>query len=444
MRVTRLKAENFQGLKMVEVRVGPDLTEIEIGGKNAQGKSSLLNALETLLAGAKSAPKRPVRNGAEKAVIEGEILSADGQTKLHLKKTITEAGNTTFTVSDATGTLRSPQALMDKLLGEGGVITLEPLEFIQQKPKDQFKTLKSLAGIDFTDLEEEHKRVYEERTGFNAVRDQLKARGTSIRQELGDVEIPESEVDVSALEQELEDASAYTAKLTSLRAAVSNVESSIENSKRRIEALRRELADAEEHHTELEMRHVSATDELNALPDPASSRTSAEIREALAEAREQNALFHKGRALVELREQHAANEVKRVGAETRLDEIAAEKARRIAEAKFPVPGLTLGDDETVLYNGTPLADCCTAEQIRVSVAVGLAMQGALKIVRLTNGSLLDDDNRRIIREACEAAGAQEWVEIVGTGGPTTIVIEAGMVVDKDQLLLEEADAESAG
>ena len=71
--ILRMQATNFMRLKTVEIT--PDGNVVTISGRNAQGKSSVLNALTAALGGTNSNNlPRPVRDGEESA----EILGARG------------------------------------------------------------------------------------------------------------------------------------------------------------------------------------------------------------------------------------------------------------------------------------------------------------------------------------------------------------------------------
>jgi len=72
MRVISLRAENFKRLQAVEIH--PDGAVIEVRGRNGQGKSSLLDSICAALGGADVAPKKPIREGADRAEI---VVDAD-------------------------------------------------------------------------------------------------------------------------------------------------------------------------------------------------------------------------------------------------------------------------------------------------------------------------------------------------------------------------------
>ncbi len=109
-----------------------------------------------------------------------------------------------------------------------------------------------------------------------------------------------------------------------------------------------------------------------------------------------------------------------------IKEVDATKAELVAGATFPVPGIGF-DENGVTYNGIPFDQSSTAEQIRVSMAVGLAMNPKLKIVLIRDGSHLDEDSLAQVAQMAEDAAAQVWIERVGDGDEGAIIIEDGEV-----------------
>jgi hypothetical protein len=61
--------------------------------------------------------------------------------------------------------------------------------------------------------------------------------------------------------------------------------------------------------------------------------------------------------------------------------------------------------------------------------MAMALNPKIKVLRITDGSLLDKDNLQVIREMVEAQDYQLWLERVATDGRVGIVIEDGMVLE---------------
>jgi hypothetical protein len=110
-----------------------------------------------------------------------------------------------------------------------------------------------------------------------------------------------------------------------------------------------------------------------------------------------------------------------------IEAIDQKKADAIAAARMPVPGLGFGADGVVTLNGLPLDQASAAERLRVSVAIGLAMNPRLRVLLIRDASLLDRESMRQVAEMAKAAGAQLWVERVEVDDQTTVLIEDGQV-----------------
>lgn len=103
----------------------------------------------------------------------------------------------------------------------------------------------------------------------------------------------------------------------------------------------------------------------------------------------------------------------------------------MAQAEFPVDGLGF-DDSGVTYQGVPFAQASAAEQLRVSVAIAMALNPTVRVIRIADGSLLDSENVALIGEMAADRGYQVWLETVrdaGADGPG-IVIEDGQVAEQ--------------
>ena len=98
-------------------------------------------------------------------------------------------------------------------------------------------------------------------------------------------------------------------------------------------------------------------------------------------------------------------------------------------AEMPVAGLGF-DESGVTFGGVPFGQASSAEQIRVSLAMAMALNPTLRVIRIMDGSLLDADSMAAIRAAAEEHDVQVWIEVVGDGDgdPATIVIDDGEIV----------------
>jgi hypothetical protein len=115
-----------------------------------------------------------------------------------------------------------------------------------------------------------------------------------------------------------------------------------------------------------------------------------------------------------------------------------EKKEAMAKAKMPVPGLGFGDG-VVTFNDVPLEQSSTAEQLRVSVAIAMAANPKLRVLRIMEGSLLDEDSLAMIAQMAAAQDYQVWVEQVDSTGKVGVVISEGKVVADHQGVVPTSD-----
>jgi hypothetical protein len=102
------------------------------------------------------------------------------------------------------------------------------------------------------------------------------------------------------------------------------------------------------------------------------------------------------------------------------------KAEAIAAANMPVPGLGFGDG-VVLLAGVPFEQASDAERLRASVAIAMAANPKLRVIRIRDGSLLDEDAMKLLAEMADKHDMQVWIERVDSSGAVGFVLEDGHV-----------------
>jgi DNA repair exonuclease SbcCD ATPase subunit len=103
-----------------------------------------------------------------------------------------------------------------------------------------------------------------------------------------------------------------------------------------------------------------------------------------------------------------------------------EKLTAIKSAKMPLDELGFGDGY-ITYDGLPFDQASDAEQLRVSAAIAMAGNPKLKVIRIRDGSLLDEDSLQMLANMARERGYQVWIERVDSSGKVGIVMEDGMV-----------------
>ncbi len=426
MKIVKLVAENVK--RIVAVEITPDGHVVVVGGANAAGKTSVLDALMYAIAGKSLIPDEPLRRGQKKGHV---TIKLDGDNPLTIKRTFTAKGTTSLKVTTADGsTPASPQALLDSLCGR---IAFDPLEFTRLSPAKQAETLRGLVGLNFTEHDAKRLKVFAERTIIN--RD---VRSTEAKLDVAPRhdDTPEEEVSVVSLTHDLEEAQdanrAKGAAEEQVRCAEQHVAQVANRSKvvvTAIEDLKRQIAKHNLELTQLGKERDEVEQRVSELSETAAAFTTVECQPILNRIAKSDEVNSKIR-------QNA--ERKRLAAELnsfcgkadylteQLDELDASKQRDLESADWPIEGLGFGDDG-VTFSGLPFEQASSAEQLRTSVAVGMAGHPELRVMLIRDGSLLDEDNFAMIGTMAAEADFQLWIERVGEGAECSVIIEDGMV-----------------
>lgn len=422
MKIVRLEAANVKRIRAVAIR--PDGAIVTVAGRNAQGKSSCLDAIQYALAGGRSLPPRVIRDGETEAHV---ILELDD---LVVERRWTGNDRSYLEVRDKDGLKhRSPQALLDKLVGE---LSFDPLAFTRLPPKLQAEALRKLSGVDFTALERKRELLYQQRTDAN--RDVARLQAKVAGADKGE---PGEEVTIAELVAKANEAHAGKAKNERIREearrameavpaasrAVSAAQQRITDLEAQLTAARAELERASHAETAAMERAEKAEAYVQQLVDPDPTTFTAQ----LADAEKVNARRRAAKAYAQLAAEVEAAVKKAADLDEAIGAVDAEKAKLLEQAKLPVPGLSF-TSEGVLLNGVPLEQASGAEQLRVSLAMGIAANPKLKVVLIRDASLLDDRSLELVAQMAEEAGSQVWLEKVadGDGAGASVIIEDGI------------------
>lgn len=396
-KIIRLSSTNYKRLKAVEIKPDPDGNLVIVAGKNGQGKSSVLDSITAALGGvnAKTTPK-PIRDGEDRAEI---VLETEDLT---VTRRFTASGSTLTVATPDGAKFSKGQAKLDDLLGK---LSLDPLAFTQLSDRDQLATLLDLVDLPFNpaELDAERKALYDQRA-------EVGRQGKSIGDVVVDDSLPGEETSATEIIAKIREAQAVHREYAEARDAVATAEA-------KVDELKAELAN-------WEATLAGRQRDLDSLPDELPSIEDWESK--LATVEESNAAIranNDAKAHADRKNQLRAQYSDLTGQIEALDK---SKADGLAKAAFPVDGLGF-DDGGVTYQGVPFKQASSAEQLRVSLAMAIALNPSLRVIRIADGSLLDGDNLALIESMAREHDFQVWIEIVGNGDGTGVVIEDGEV-----------------
>jgi recombinational DNA repair ATPase RecF len=421
--ITNLVIDNFQRIRAVNI--SPRGRMVEIRGKNGQGKSSVLDAIECLFAGGNVLPKQPIRRGAEIARIIGHIQTEQGE--IIVTRRFTPGGSHIVAEAASGARFRSPQHFLDALFN---ALCFDPLRFASMPGPKQVEILRRAAklDVDIDALDGLNARDYEQRTDINRDAKRLRGQASGIQYPDG---LPAAPIDIGALTERLRQAGDDNALLERRRANRERAANEAAGARvtakgRRDEAerLRRQADDLDRTAAELEAHAAQIDQDLaNAEPLPAPVDT-APLAAALETAHTVNMHLDAKARRETLEAEAAALEARAQALTDAMAARTAQKVAAIAKAKMPIAGLGLGDGE-VLFNDLPFDQASQGEQITVSVAIAMAMKPEVRVVCVRDGSLLDEDSLRLLEELAEKHDFQCFVEVMDNDATTGIIIEDG-------------------
>lgn len=411
LRVVKLEVERFKRIRAVEITPDPNSSTVTIAGRNAQGKSSVIDAIWAALSGAAAvkgtSTTRPIRDGENSARVTVDLGD--------IVVTRTWSGEkTALKVESKDGAkYSSPQRMLDEMVGR---LSFDPLAFASLPAKDQQSELLGLVELPFDPavLAGQRKSAFDERTDVGRTVKQLKGQLNGFP-EIGD-DVPDEPVSVAALVAELDTARELEVSIEVANDEIATARNILAETDRAISELREKENRWLEKLEETKARLAALPDRIDIEPIRSRIDNAETINAGVRRKQErQQVLDH----LDDWREKQDA-------LTARIAELDKTREAGLAAAEFPVPGLGF-DEDGVTLDGVPFAQASAAEQLRVSVAMAMALNPKVRIIRITDGSLLDSENLALIEEMAGANGFQVWIERVDESGAVGVVIEDGEV-----------------
>lgn len=419
MHIISLSAENVKRLKAVSIKPKGNL--VQITGKNASGKTSVLDAIMWALAGKNAIDSDPIRHGATSARIKvdmGELI---------VTRVITDGGSE-LRVEAADGSqVRSPQKVLDEMLG---ALTFDPLEFTRLKPREQFEKLRAIVplDVDLDALDKANKADYEARAEYGRNIKSMKSALDSFPE--FDKDLPKEKVSAAELSAKISEAHAHNERVNKLKDLHARREGKLKEIDEDIERLEAKLAELRtERQKVIEYTLEQPPEPIDPSPLVAQLDDIARLNGLIAKREEQKLVSES------LKEAEAAY----ADYTKSMEERERQKREAVEKAKMPVPGLGFGDG-VVMFKDVPLDQASTAEQLRVSVAIAMAANPKLRVLRIMEGSLLDEDSLGMIAQMAADQDYQVWIECVDSSGKVGIVIEDGQVKGDFQSVVPQAPA----
>lgn len=417
--VVGLTVENIQKIEFADI--SPNKNMVTISGANGAGKTSLCNALRLAL-GDKAISKlikKPITDGKETASVTVDLG------KFIITRKWGKTGKSTLKIENTDGAVyKSGAELLKSMVGN---LAFDPLEFSQMPEKEQLNVLLDLIDldVDLNELDEQRSEAYETRTLVNRDIKRLEGQRDGIPRY---IDLPNELISSADVMAEFQAATKQIEDNNKLRNSLANLQEMNNQLTAKISTLKTELSKAIELQSDTEDEILIQIDDVNGLTDPDPEA----FKEKLANVEATNDKIRekqkKDKILAQIEDERLksgqfTNEIERI------DEL---KATTIANANMPIDGLSFNENG-VIFNDIPLNQVATSEALKVGCAIVIATMNqnagdSIPIIIIKDGSLLDENNMKVLEEIAIKNGVQFWIELVSTTGETGIFVEDGEVV----------------
>lgn len=413
VKINVIKLENVKRVKAVRMEPSPNGLTI-IGGRNGQGKTSVLDAIAWALGGDRFRPSKPERDGSTTPP------------KLHVKLSngliVERRGkNGSLYVTDPSGQ-KHGQRLLDSFIGE---LALDLPKFMNASSKERTQMLLRIIGVGdkLYELDKQENELYNRRHAIGQIADQ---KTKAAREMPYYPDAPKELLSPAELIKQQQEILARNGENQRKRERAAQLERDVAYQQQVVDDLRRKLAEAETKLAELEADLQIARKTAEQLVDESTEELERSIAEIDEINRKVRANLDKEKA-----EEDARYYVRQYEELTKqIEAVRTAKVDLLKGAPLPYPGLSVEDGE-LTYNGQKWDNMSHSEQLRVATAIVRALNPKCGFVLLDGLEAMDLDTLRDFGQWLEEQGLQAIATRVSSGDECTIIIEDGYVVGQE-------------
>lgn len=421
VKINQLELENVKRIKAVTLSPREDGLTI-IGGKNGQGKTSVLDAIAWALGGEKYRPSQAQR--------EGSVLPP------HLKLTLSnglvvERGgkNGALKVLDPSGR-KGGQQILNEFVEQ---LALDLPRFLQASEKDKAEILLKVIGVgdQLFELDRQATEIYNRRHAVGQIADQKAKFAREMPDYPGVPEEPVSAGDLIRQQQEILARNGENQRKRDRLKEITFEKHRIFDEIGRLEEQAKEL---KKHIFERKQAYEQvARDEEIAMKDATELRdeSTAELEENIRSIEETNRKVVANLDKFKAEEDAQSFREQYDGLTRELETVRVRRRDLLSGAALPLPGLSV-DDGKLTYHGMNWDSMSGSDQLKVATAIVRAVNPRCGFVLLDKLEQMDMDTLRDFGVWLEAEGLQVIATRVSTGGECSVIIENGMIADSEE------------
>ena len=407
VKIVSLEAQNIKRLKAVELTPAQDGLTI-IGGKNGQGKTSVLDALAYALGGEKFAPSKPKREGSvtdpviRVTLSNGFIVERSGKSG-------------TLKIKDPSGK-KSGQKILDEFIEK---LALNLPAFLAMNDKEKAKVLLQIIGVgeELFKLDSECSTLYNRRLEIGRIADQKEKFAKEMPVYPDAPKEPISAADLIAQQQEIlarnGQRQQWAADAQQIGFVIQKLTADIERTKHDLERLEAQLA-AEQ----------AKAEEAKKSPEELELESTAELEEQLRSIETINAKVRANldREKADLDAEEYRNQYN--GLTDEIERIRYQRMSLLNGAEMPLEGLSV-EDGVLTFNGQAWDNMSGSEQLKCAAAIVRKLNPKCGFVLMDKLEQMDMDTLKEFGAWLEQEGLQVLATRVSTGEECAVIIEDG-------------------
>lgn len=406
VKINSLEIENVKRIKAIKLEPTANGLTV-IGGKNNQGKTSVLDSIAWALGGDKFKPSQPTRNGSvipphlKVTLDNGLIVERSGK-------------NSSLKVIDPNGN-KGGQQLLNEFVEQ---LALDLPKFMKQTNKEKAQTLLKIIGVGdmLYTLEKEEQTLYNERHSIGVIADQKEKFAKEMQEYQGIPNEPVSAMELIKKQQEIlakngdnqrkrEQKDQYDRELAEAQIAFDNAKARLKQAEENAAIARKSAENlVDENTAELEA-NISDIESLNA-----KIRANLDKKKAEEEARGYRNQYDELTA--------------------KINETRQAKTDLLKNADLPLDDLSVEDGE-LTYQGQRWDNMSGSQQLIVSTAIVRKLNPNCGFVLLDKLEQLDTDTLKEFGAWLEQQGLQAIATRVSTGDECSIIIEDGKSLENE-------------
>lgn len=425
IKINKLEIENTKRVKAVKIEPTANGLTI-VGGKNNQGKTSVLDSIAWALGGDKYKPSDPQR--------EGSVIPPNLHIVMSNGLIVERSGkNSSLKVIDPNGN-KGGQQLLNEFVE---TLALDLPKFMQANNKAKADTLLQIIGVgqQLAQLEQQEKEIYNKRTTIGQIADQKKKFA---KEQPYYPDAPKEPISASDLIKQQQDILAKNGENQRKREQVKSLEDKFNQISSRIDILHRQLDELVEQQSQITSDMVTARKSALDLHDEGTEELERNIENIEQINIKVRANLDKDKAETDAQDYTDQYNV----LTNQLEDVRKSKTSLLDGADLPLPGLSVVEGE-LTYKGKKWDGMSSSDQLKVAVAIIRKLNPQCGFVLLDKLEQMDLDTLQEFGQWLEQEGLQAIATRVSTGPECSILIQDGYVVGEEHPV-QETPAWEAG